>query len=195
MKKAILLIVMCTMLVGLTDCGTKTPVMAADGTPWNKDWLQLGPTIGVEKPEHGLTLRDEKSARSMFYTAWSIGEAQSHVNASGDETNRYDAQLVFLLSGGGTAEEARMDVDDWLALAVDNYTVTGTAQQTYNGQEFTVLSYTFPSDTSPYAHGVSAFAVFDTWAISAEFACQDTFEEDAQEILADFLNHCHYAAY
>lgn len=53
MKKAILLIVMCTMLVGLTGCGTKTPAMAADGTPWNKDWLQLGPTIGVENRNMG----------------------------------------------------------------------------------------------------------------------------------------------
>lgn len=194
MKKAFLLIMICTMLTCLTGCGAKTPTMAADGTPWNKDWVKLGPTVGVEEPGHGLTLRDEKSAKSMFYTAWSIGEAQSYVNSSGTETNRYNAQLVFLLSAADTAEEAQMDVDDWLALAAENYTITDTSQQTYNGQEFTVLTYEFPSDTSPYARGVSAFATRDTRAISAEFAYQDTFGEDAQEILADFLNHCHYAA-
>ena len=194
MKKAVLLIIICTMLACLPGCGTKTPTMAADGTPWSEDWINLGPTISVEEPGHGLTLRDEKSAKSMFYTAWSIGEAQPFVNSSGNETNRYDAQLVVLLLSADTAEEAQLSVDDWLDLAADNYTITDTAQQTYNGQEFTVLTYAFPSDTSPYTHGVSAFSVFDTRAISVEFACQDTFEEDAQEVLADFLTHCHCAA-
>ena len=194
MKKAFLLITICTILVCLTGCGAKTPDMAADGTPWNKDWLKLGPKVGVEEPEHGLTLRDEKSAKNMFYTAWSIGEAQPYVNASGNETNRYDAQLVVLMLSSDTVEDAQLSVDDWLDLAAENYTITNTAQQTYNGQEFTVLTYTFSSDTSAYARGVSAFAVFDTWAISAELACQDAFEGNAQEILADFLYHCHYAA-
>ena len=86
-----------------------------------------------------------------------------------------------------------MSVDEWLALASDNYNITDTVQQTYNGQEFTVLTYALPPDTSPFAHGVSAVAVFDTWTVSAEFVCQDTFEEDAGEILADVLEHCHYA--
>lgn len=194
MKKSLLLIMVCTLLVCLSGCGAKTPAKAADGTPWSKDWITLGPTVGVEKPGHGLTIRDEKSARNMFYTAWSIGEAQTYVNASGDETNRYDAQLVVLLLSSDTTEEAQLSVDDQLALAEENYAITDISQQTRNGQEFTVLTYNFPSDTSAYAHGVSAFMAFDAWAISVEFAYQDALEEDAQEILADFLNHCHYAA-
>ena len=194
MKKAFLLIIICAMLACLTGCGTKTPDKALDGTPWSTEWIKLGPKVGVEKPGHGLTLRDEKSAKKMFYTAWSIGEAQPYVNASGEEKNRYDAQLVVLLLTSDTAEDAQLNVDDWLALAADNYTITDTSQQTYNGQEFTVVTYAFPSDTSPYARGASAFAASDAWAISAEFACQDGFEEDAQEILTDFLTHCHYAA-
>ena len=84
-------------------------------------------------------------------------------------------------------------MEEYLDLAAEKYTVTDTAQQTYNGQAFTVLTYTFP-DTSRFASGVSAFAAFDDWSVSVEFACQDTFEGDAREILADFLNHCHYAA-
>ena len=194
MKKTFLLIAICTMLACLTGCGTKTPAMAADGTPWSKDWIKLGPTLGVEEPGHGLTLRDEKSARNMFYTAWSIGEAQTYVNSSGQETNRYDAQLVLLVSSFDSTEDAQDSVDELLDLAGENYAVMDTSRQTYNGQEFTILTYTFPSDASPYARGVSAFAAFDTWVISAELACQESFEEDAQEILADFLSHCHYAA-
>jgi len=57
-----------------------------------------------------------------------------------------------------TTEEAQMSVNEWLDLAADNYSITDTARQTYNGQEFTVLTYTFSSDTSPLARGVSAFA-------------------------------------
>jgi len=194
MKKTFLLIVICGVLACLTGCGGRMPTMAVDGTPWSKDWITLGQALGVEEPGHGLTLRDDKAAKDMCYTAWSIGEAQPYVNALGEETNLYDAQLVLLLKASGTAEEAQMNVDEWLDLAAEHYIITDTAQQTFNGQEFTVLTYTFASDTSPFARGVSAFSTFDTWAISVEFACQDTFEGDAGEIMADFLDHCHYAA-
>lgn len=193
MKKALFLVMICVILTGLTGCGTKMPAKAVDGAPWNNDWITLGQVLGVEKPGHGLTLRDDKAAQNMCYTAWSIGEAQPYTDASGEETNLYDAQLVILLTAFDTTEEARMSVDEWLALASDNYNITDTVQQTYNGQEFTVLTYTLSPDTSPFAHGVSAVAVFDTWTVSAEFVCQDTFEEDAGEILADVLEHCHYA--
>lgn len=192
MKKAVLLIMICTMLACLAGCGGGTPAMTEDGTPWNKEWIKVGPTVGAEEPGHGLTLRDEKSAKNMSYTAWSIGEAQPYVNSSGNETNRYDAQLVVLLMDSDTEEEAQASVDEWLDLAAENYAITGTSQQAYNGREFAVVTYAFPSETSPYARGVSAFTTYGTWAISAEFACQDTFGEDAQEILADFLTHCHY---
>ncbi len=53
---------------------------------------------------------------------------------------------------------------------------------------------TTPSDTSPFARGVSAFAAFDIGSLSVEFACQDTLKENAGEISADFLTHCHCAA-
>lgn len=183
-----------TILACLTACGARMPTAAVDGTPWSENWITLGQTLGVEEPGHDLTLRDNKAARNMYYNAWSIGEARPYTDSSGEETDVYDAQLVLLLMDAGTAEEAQMNVDEWLNLAADNYTITDTAQKTFNGQEFSVVTYTFPSETSAYAHGVSAFTTFDHWAISAEFACQDAFEKDALEIISDFLDHCHYAA-
>ena len=193
MKRAILLIISCIMLAGLTACGTKTPEKAVDGTPWNTDWIRLGPALGVEEPGHGLTLRDEKSAKNMFYTAWSIGEAQVKTNSSGAETNVYDAQLVALLMSSDSAEDARLDIEDQLELAEENYAISNTVQQEFNGQEFTVLTYDFLTEGSLYRHGVSAFTVYDSWAMSVELACGDGFGEDPQTVLADFLNHCHYA--
>lgn len=194
MKKTVYFILLCAILVGLAGCGAKTPAMAADGTPWNKDWIMLGQKLGVEDPGHGFTLRDVKGAKNMYFTAWSIGEAQSYTNADGEENDVYDAQMVVLLVDSGSAEAARNSMDEWLGLAGDAYSIADTAQQVYNGQEFTVLSYTFSSENSPYARGASAFTIYGNYAISAEFACQDTFEEDEGEVLADFLSRCHYAA-
>lgn len=194
MKKTVFPILICGILSCLTGCGAQKPSMAADGTPWSGDWIMIGRKIGVEDPGRGFTLRDVKGARNMYFTAWSIGDARSYVSAESEETDVYDAQLVVLLLDSGSTESARASVDEWLDLAGDAYSVTDTAQYTCNGQEFTVLTYTFSSDTDPYARGASAFTVYDGCAVSAEFACQNTFEEDEVEVLTDFLNHFHYAA-
>lgn len=193
MKKASLLsfVLAAAALVGLAGCA-RLPATAADGTPWSKDWITMGNVMGVEQPGHGLTLRDDKAARQMYYAAWSIGETHPYTNSDGQETSLYDAQLALLLADAGTADAAQNDVDQWLGLAAESYVIGDTVQQTYNGQDFTVLTYTFP-EGEPFDHGVSAFAAFGSHAVSAELACQGTFEEDAGEILADFLEHCHYA--
>lgn len=193
MKKAFLLTAICVVLACLTGCGARLPAAAVDGAPWSEDWITFG-VLGVEEPGYGLTLRDDKAARDMCYAAWSIGEAQPYVNGAGEETSLYDAQLVLLLTACDTPEEARRNVEELLSLAGEHYTITDTAQQTFNGQDFTVLTYTFASDTSPFARGVSAFTTFGAWAISVEFACQDDLAEDGMDILTDFLEHCHYAA-
>lgn len=193
MKRAASLIIAGVILACLAGCGVQMPAAAADGMPWSKDWLTLGQMLGVEEPGHGLTLRDDKAAGNMSYAAWSAGEARPYMNESGEEAELYDAQLVLLLTAADTTEDAQACVDEWLGLAAENYTVTDTARQSYNGQEFTVLTYTFSSETSHFSRGVSAFAVRDAWAVSAEFVCQDAFTEDAGEILADVLEHCHYA--
>lgn len=194
MKKSPLIIMICTALLCLAGCAERIPSAAVDGTPWSADWITLGNVLGVEKPGHGLTLQDDKAAKKMYYAAWSIGEGQPYTNASGNETELYDAQLVLLLAASDTAESAQASVDEWLDMAGNSYVITDTAQQTYNGQTFTVLTYTFASDTSPFARGVSAFTVYGTFAISAELSCLDTFEEDVGAVLADVLTHCHYAA-
>ena len=194
MKKRLLIILVCAALLCLAGCAAGVPSEAVDGTPWSADWITLGHVMGVEKPGHGLTLQDDKAAKKMYYASWSIGDAQPYTTAEGSETDLYDAQLIFLLADSNTAESAQSNVDEWLDLAKNTYVITDTAQQTYNGQEFTVLTYTFASDNSPFAYGISAFTVYGAYAVSVEFSCQSTFEEDAGEILADVLEHCHYAA-
>ena len=186
MKTRFSVVILCAALLCLTGCGEKLPAAAEDGAAWSKDWITLGNTLGVEAPGHGLTLRDDKLSGDMYYAGWSIGEAQPYTDQEGQETELYDAQLVLLLLDAG-APEAAQD------LAAENYDVTDTAPQTFNGRPFTVLTYTFPAG-SAFARGVSAFTTFGGCAISAEFACRDTFDGDAGAILADVLTHCHYAA-
>lgn len=194
MKKNLLCVMLCIALLCLSGCGSKGPTTAADGTPWDDAWIMVGSKIGAEDPGADFTLRDMKGAKGLFFTSWSVGEARPYTNAQGEETDVYDAQLVLLVQEVSTPELAQTSVDEWLALAEDAYTVTATTQQTLGGQAFTVLTYDFPADTGSYARGASAFAIYETCAVSAEFACQDSFEGDAESVLTDFLEHCHYAA-
>ncbi len=193
MKKAVFCMMLCAILAGLTACGAKGPTVTADGAAWDDAWIMVGSKIGAEAPGAGFTLRDVKGAKNMTFTAWSAGEAQLHTDAQGEEIDVYDAQLVVLAVEAG-AEAAQVNVDEWVSLAKETYSITGTTQQTCNGQEFTVLTYAFASDTNSYARGASAFTVYDGCAISTEFACQDSFEGDPAEILTGFLDSCHYAA-
>ncbi len=194
MKKAVFCMMLCAILAGLTACGAKGPAVAADGAAWDDAWIMVGSKIGAEAPGDDFTLRDVKGAKNMTFTAWSAGEARPRTDAQGEEIDVYDAQLVVLAVEAGTAEAAQANVDEWLSLAGETYSITGTAQQTCNGQEFTVLTYTFASDANSYARGASAFTVYDGCAVSTEFACQDSFEGDPAEILTGFLDNCHYAA-
>ena len=194
MKKTVFCMMLCAILVCLTSCGAKGPTATVDGAPWDDAWIMVGAKIGAEAPGSDFTLRDVKGAKNMTFTAWSAGEAQSHTDAQGEESDVFDAQLVVLVVEAGTADAAQASVDEWLSLDGDAYTITDTAQQILGGQEFTVLTYDFSSETSAYARGASAFAVNGGCAISAEFACQDSYEGDPAEVLTGFLENCHYAA-
>ena len=79
-------------------------------------------------------------------------------------------------------------------MADERYAVDQTLSRTCGGQDFTVLTYTFDSDTNPYAEGVSAFGVYRNYAVSVELSCREGFAGSPLEILTDFLEHCHYSA-
>lgn len=180
----------------LTGCAV-APSQAADGSGWSEDWITLGPVLGVEPPEHGLTLLDNNTAltaNDMYYAAWTIGEAEDYTNADGDEVSLYEAQLDVLVYGCADAEHARAAVEDWQARQDEAYTGVSRREETHNGQSYSLASYACGSETNPYSRGVSAFAVCGKYAVSLELNCRDVFAGDEAEILADFLNGCHYGA-
>ena len=197
MKKRMLIVCALLLCVILSGCRTRYPSAAADGAPWDESWDMLGSVLGVEEPGHGFTLLDNNAiltADDTYLATWASGESTAYVNADGDDTELYEAEIYLLLFGCKDAGNARAAVADWIARESDTYTVTETRTETYNGQAYTVLVYECGSDTNPYSRGVAAFGVFENYAVSAELACLEKYSGDEVAILADFLTGCHYSA-
>lgn len=196
MKRLTLFLLAGALSLSLTGCGQNIPVTAADGAKWDDTWVTVGGILGVDTPE-GLDSRennDTLGVNGMYYATWSSGESEPCVNEDGEDADLYDAQLYVLLAGYTSAEEAEDAAAEWLEMAAGQYNIETTSAETYNGQDFTVITYTFSSDTNPYARGASAFGVYRNYAVSAELSCRESFDGDAQTVLADFLENCHYAA-
>ncbi len=183
------------ILCCLTGCEQLVPEKAADGAPWSDDWVTVGNVVGAEAPPW-LELReniDVLSAKGMYYATWSSGEAVPYTNADDKEVELYDAQVYLLLAGYDSADKAEASAADWLNMASAQYDVADTFTESHNGQEFTVITYTFDSETNPFARGASAFGVYRNYAVSVEISCREGFDRDELEGLREFLDHCHYA--
>lgn len=196
MKKQSWMILCLWGLLCLAGCGTPAPNTAADGSAWDEDWITVGNVIGIDTPE-GMTSQensDALSAKGMFYATWSIGKGETIVNEDGEEAQVYDAQVYMLLAGYDDTAKAEEAAAEWLDMANRQYAVDSAAGETYNGQEFTIVTCTYTSETNPYARGASAFGVYGNYAVSVELSCRESFDGSAPDILTDFLEHCHYAA-
>lgn len=196
MKKAAVFLLTGALCLGLAGCSAPPPPeKAADGLDWDENWVTIGETIGVDTPD-GMEHRennDALAANGMYYATWSIGEGEPYINADEEEATLYDAQVFLLLGGYKSAEEAENTRTQWREMAESRYEVGGTLEETHNGQDFTIITYSFDSEANPYARGASAFAVYRNYALSVELTCRQDFEGDAAQLLARFLDACHYA--
>lgn len=195
MKKANILVMLLVISIVLSGCVRLPPEKAADGLDWNENWVTVGYVLGVDTPV-GLTPQENNealSANGMYYATWSIGKATPYVNAEGEDATLFDAQVYVLLAGADSAEKAEGTMENWLTMAQGQYDVNQTTTEVCNGQAFAVITYTYASEDNPYSCGASAFGVYRNYAISVELSCQKDFSGDPQEILLDFLNHCHYS--
>ncbi len=195
MKKLLLALLAACVL--LTGCGAaQPPEKALDGSKWEESWVTVGNTVGVDTPDT-LTLRDNNEAlasQGMYYATWSIGEPEPYTNKEGNEVSIYDAQINLLLAGFREDGGAEKSAAEWLEMAQEQYHVSETRTETFNGQEYTLLACTYDSETNPYTGGAAAFGVYDSQCAAAvEVSCRDTYAGDPMDLLTDFLSRCHIA--
>lgn len=194
MKKRNYLFPLCLTLL-LSGCAP-APRTAADGSPWQEDWIPVGTQIGIEAPKH-LTLLDNKetlAADGLYYAAWTDGDSVPYENSDGDTIDLYDAQLYFLSSETMTEEKAEESCEAWLSAARENYEIRTEDTVTLGGQTYIWITYDCASKDNPYDRGVSAFGACGTTAVCAEFTCLEDYTEDLETTLNDFLNGCHFKA-
>lgn len=158
--------------------------------------LEVGTVLTVRNTDERLKLLDNKTALAadgLYYATWGIGDSEPYENSDGETVDLYDAQLYLLLSETKDQEEAQKSMDTWLDAARTNYNVSAEEEITGGGQTYTMLTYTCKSPDTPYARGVSAFAVSDDSAVCIELTCVEGFQEDLRNILTDFLDCCSYS--
>lgn len=193
MKKLAVLFLLIALALG--GCSLPPPA-DAQGESWSEDWVTVGNVVGVDTPE-GLMPQeniDTLAVNEIYYATWSIGDSETLQKDEETEATVYDAQVYLLLQGRETVDEAKDDASEWLALAKERYDVKATLSAAYGGQDFTTVIYAYTGEDNPYARGAAAYGVYGNYAISVEVSCRESFSGDVAGILADFLQHCHYAA-
>lgn len=163
---------------------------------WDESgYVEIGDIITVEKSDDRMKLSDNKmtlASDGLFYCAWTIGNSEPYENDEGDIVDLYDAQIYLLLGKFAGAEKAQENVDDWLSSARSNYEITTEGEIICNSQTYTLITYNYINDGNPYVRGASAFGVHGSNAVCIELACRDTFADDPESILENFLNNCTY---
>ena len=197
MRKCVMLLFAGALCLGLTGCAAGLPPdQAADGSRWDESWTTVGNVIGVDAPEN-MALRGNNEAlavNGMYYAAWSMGESEPYTNEDGEDVELYDAQVHLLLGRYQSGKEAENTLTQWKDMASLQYVIGSAVEESHNGVDFTIITYVFESESTPYARGASAFGVYGNCAVSAELTCREYFDGDAVQLLTSFLDHCHYAA-
>lgn len=189
--------IVCTLILCLmlSACGAKLPEKTADGGAWGKDWTTIGSVLGVE-PMDGWTVQrneDVLAAEGTFYTSWTKGQAISYTNENGDEVTTYDAQIHLVVMELETAADAEQTAAQWQSLAQERYPDMEKSNGEYAGQSFEIAVYSFPVGSGPASRGASATGIRGNLAIQVDVVTLEDFSQEPLEVLADFLEHCHYA--
>lgn len=189
MKKLKFFPFLCIMIL-LCGCTSST----TDKLQQQDGQIHIGTNIHIDPPEQ-LTLSessDALAADGLYYATWTDGNSVPYQNSDGDTVDLYDAQLYFMASESPDAKKAEENCNSWLLAAKENYNVYSEKVITCNDQSYTVISYTCTGNTTPYDHGVSAFAACGADAVCIELTCIESYTKDLEPILTDFLNGCHF---
>ena len=190
--KYIISIVCITTL--LTGCSL-LPSISDNDTVVNSEYVTVGNSLTVHNIDSRLTLisnMDALSADGLYYASWTAGSSEPYENSDGDTVDLYDAQLYLLLGEFKSPDAAQENMNNWLTAGQASYDVTDEKTITCSGQSYTMVIYNFQNEENPYAHGVSAFGVYQNLAVCVELTCRDNYGEDLEEMLIEFLNNCTY---
>ena len=194
LKCIISIICITTLLALLTGCSILPDISESD-TVVNSEYVTVGSSLTVHNIDTRLTLisnMDALSADGLYYASWTAGSSEPYENSDGDTVDLYDAQLYLLLGEFKSPDAAQENMNNWLAAGQTSYDVTDEKNVTCNEQSYTMVIYNFQNEENPYAHGVSAFGVYQNLAVCVELTCRENYEEDLEEMLTEFLNNCTY---
>lgn len=183
------------LLLAITGCTSISSITEKEPIE-NTAYLKVGRNLEVNNTNENLILYDYKEALAgdgLYYASWRIGDAIPYENSDGDTVDLYDAQLYLLLSEFTSAEKAQENKDEWLDRARSNYEISAEEDTVCNEQAYLMITYTFPGENTPYARGVSAFAVHGNSAVCMELTCQEDFAGNLETILTEFLETCSYS--
>lgn len=178
----------------LTGCAAFSSGSGSN-TVTDSEFVTIGSHLTVHNTDARLTLMsnmDALSADGLYYASWAAGSSEPYINFAGDTVDLYDAQLYLLLGEFKSSGAAQENMDNWLAAAHSNYDVTDEKIVACNEQSYTMVTYKFTNEENPYAHGTSAFGVYNNLAVCVELTCREGYQEDLNGILTDFLNNCTY---
>lgn len=190
-KHIICILCIATLLSGCSAFSSDS----GSNTVTDSEYITIGSHLTVHNTDARLTLTsnmDALSADGLYYASWSAGSSEPYENSDGDTVDLYDAQLYLLLGEFKSSDAAQENMDNWLAAAHSNYDVTDEKIAAYNEQPYTVVTYKFINAENPYAHGISAFGVYNNLAVCVELTCREGYQEDLEKTLTDFLKNCTY---
>ncbi len=179
----------------LSGCGESYPDRADDGAVWDKSWEMLGAVLGIEGGD-GFTLLENDvvlAGDDTFYASWVRGEGTPFTNAEGKDTTLYPQQVHVLLYGCADAAAAESALSDFKEREAALGELLSEEAADINGQQYSLFSYSTPSDTNPYDHLVSAYTTYDHYAIVIQLTCMEDEADSAGEMLKSFLGRCHYS--
>ena len=185
----------CALCIMLTLTGCSSSASSAENAAAASGDVTIGNYLSIQNIDSRLTLLnnlDTLSADGLYYASWVIGDAQAFENSDSDTVDLYDASLYLLSGEFKNMQYAQENMDSWLAAAKKNYEILNEEEITCNGQTYSLITYNSTHEDNPYARGISAFGVYENYAVCIELTCRDEFTEDLRDILVDFLDCCSY---
>ena len=184
-----LILVLGLMLTGCMTGGMiAAPQTAADGTPWDSEWVNMAGRVGVERPEgfRLLTTNGTLDGQTIHYATWVMGQ-ETEVDK---DTYIYEGQVYLMTELCESEATAESTVEDWHGKFA-GFSVTGRETVTVEGQEFELLCY--DCTDSHFDRGITAIWRYGDMVLVADIACADTLALDLTETITAFLAGFHYA--